>query len=182
MAVRQFAASTARCRVRPATCINGRPLLSSSATASRLNSGANSRLVLLIQTPFPLTRAYQRCPPMRGRISIRLRRAEGHAGGRVAISFVDGSLAMPGDFAASRSEAAMGRGRVARPRGRPFHREPLGAGLRALVDHRHGRIDRGRPVRGRAQPLRCGRIAPCPAPAAIRPGSPFPRIRTGAGP
>jgi hypothetical protein len=34
-----------------ATCISGRPLLSSSATASRLNSGENSLLVFAICTP-----------------------------------------------------------------------------------------------------------------------------------
>jgi hypothetical protein len=34
-----------------------------------LNSGANSRLVLVFQTPFLLNRAYQRCPPMRGTIN-----------------------------------------------------------------------------------------------------------------
>lgn len=38
-----------------ATCINGRPLLSSRATASRLNSAENPRLVLVIQHSHALT-------------------------------------------------------------------------------------------------------------------------------
>ena len=45
-----------------AICICGRPLLSSRATASRLNSGVNSRRVLAIKhLPRPQG-AYQRCP------------------------------------------------------------------------------------------------------------------------
>lgn len=45
-----------------AICICGRPLLSSRATASRLNSGVNSRLVFAIKhLPSPQG-AYQRCP------------------------------------------------------------------------------------------------------------------------
>ena len=51
MATRQFRGIDGEMPTSVATCINGRPLLSSSATASRLNSGANSRLVLDIQTP-----------------------------------------------------------------------------------------------------------------------------------
>src|SRR6202051_3262167 len=70
MAARQFRSIDGEMPTSVATCIKGRPLLSSSATASRLNSGANSRLVLVIQTPFLLNRAYQRCPPMRGTISL----------------------------------------------------------------------------------------------------------------
>ena len=52
-----------------AICICGRPLLSSSATASRLNSGVNSRLAFAIQHhPYPHG-AYQRCPRNQGRIT-----------------------------------------------------------------------------------------------------------------
>ena len=69
IAARQFRNIDGEMTTSVATCINGRPLFSSSATASRLNSGANSRLVLVIQTPFSPIRAYQRCPPMRGTIS-----------------------------------------------------------------------------------------------------------------
>src|ERR1700729_4474644 len=69
MAARQFRSIDGEMPTSVATCIKGRPLLSSSATASRLNSGANSRLVLVFQTPFLLNRAYQRCPPMRGTIT-----------------------------------------------------------------------------------------------------------------
>ncbi len=50
--------------------ICGRPLLSSSATASRLNSGVNSRLAFAIQHHPRPHRAYQRCPRYRGRISL----------------------------------------------------------------------------------------------------------------
>ena len=53
-AARQFRSIDGELPTSVATCINGRALLSSSATASRLNSGANSRLVLVIQSPFPL--------------------------------------------------------------------------------------------------------------------------------
>jgi len=53
-----------------AICMVGRPLLSSSATASRLNSGVNSRLAFVIKhLPAPAG-AYQRCPSKRGRISL----------------------------------------------------------------------------------------------------------------
>ena len=45
MAARQFRSIDGEMPTSVATCIKGRPLLSSSATASRLNSGANSRLV-----------------------------------------------------------------------------------------------------------------------------------------
>src|ERR1700722_1802404 len=69
MAARQFRTIDGEMPTSVATCIKGRPLLSSSATASRLNSGANSRLDLVIQTPFLLNRAYQRCPPMRGTVT-----------------------------------------------------------------------------------------------------------------
>src|ERR1700723_184131 len=68
MAARQFRTIDGEMPTSVATCIKGRPLLSSSATASRLNSGANSRLALVFQTPFLLNRAYQRCPPVRGTI------------------------------------------------------------------------------------------------------------------
>ena len=52
-----------------AICICGRPLLSSRATASRLNSGVNSRLLLAIEhLPRPQG-AYQRCPWNRGTIN-----------------------------------------------------------------------------------------------------------------
>ena len=56
-----------------AICICGRPLLSSSATASRLNSGVNSRLALAIQHHPRPHRAYQRCPRNRGRITEEIR-------------------------------------------------------------------------------------------------------------
>ncbi len=49
MDARQFRSIDGEMPTSVATCINGRPLLSSSATASRLNSGANSRLVLVIK-------------------------------------------------------------------------------------------------------------------------------------
>ena len=58
-------------RVRPRSASVGRPLLSSRATASRLNSGVNSRLVFAIKhLPRPQG-AYQRCPWNRGRINGR---------------------------------------------------------------------------------------------------------------
>ena len=50
-------------------CIGGRPLLSSKATASRLNSGVNSRRDLAIKRLPCSSRAYQRRPPKRGRIT-----------------------------------------------------------------------------------------------------------------
>ena len=56
-----------------AICICGRPLLSKSATASRLNSGVNSRLVLPIKHLRRPQGAYQRCAWNRGRISHSFR-------------------------------------------------------------------------------------------------------------
>ena len=53
-----------------AICICGRPLLSKSATASRLNSGVNSRLVLPIKHLRRPQGAYQRCAWNRGRITL----------------------------------------------------------------------------------------------------------------
>ena len=63
-----------------ATCISGRPLLSSRATASRLNSSVNIRRVFVIQHLLAPGGAYQRCPPNRGKINTvgthtRLRRS-----------------------------------------------------------------------------------------------------------
>ena len=53
MAARQFRSIDGEMPTSVATCINGRPLFSRSATASRLNSGENSRLVSVIQNTFP---------------------------------------------------------------------------------------------------------------------------------
>jgi hypothetical protein len=52
-----------------ATCINGRPLLSSKATASRLNSSVNVRRVFVIQHLLAPCGTYQRCPRKPGRIT-----------------------------------------------------------------------------------------------------------------
>ena len=53
--VRQFRNIDGEMPTSVATCINGRPLLSSSATASRLNSGENSLLVFGIDHHLALT-------------------------------------------------------------------------------------------------------------------------------
>lgn len=67
-----------------AICICGRPLLSKSATASRLNSGVNSRLVLAIKhLPRPQG-AYQRCPWNRGKIIAEVGPLLGRGPGRRA--------------------------------------------------------------------------------------------------
>lgn len=54
-AARQFRNIDGEMPTSVATCINGRPLLSSSATASRLNSGENSRRVFGIEHLHALT-------------------------------------------------------------------------------------------------------------------------------
>jgi hypothetical protein len=54
-AARQFRNIEGEMPTSVATCINGRPLLSSSATASRLNSGENSLLVFGIKHLHALT-------------------------------------------------------------------------------------------------------------------------------
>ena len=53
--VRQFRNIDGEIPTSVATCINGRPLLSSSATASRLNSGENSLLVFGLDHLLALT-------------------------------------------------------------------------------------------------------------------------------
>ena len=53
--VRQFRSIDGEIPTLVATCINGQPLLSSSATASRLRSGENSLLIFVTNHPHALT-------------------------------------------------------------------------------------------------------------------------------
>ena len=76
-AARQFRSIDGWIPSSAAICICGRPLLSSSATASRLNSGVNSRLVFVIRHRSAPKGAYQRCPSKRGKPTSHLRRSCG---------------------------------------------------------------------------------------------------------